>query len=68
MRFCDVSLPDRSDALCWGLTRMEGFASMFAERGYTCLEIDLAQPTQTPSTSQALMKHYESGASLTKVT
>jgi hypothetical protein len=41
--------------------RMESFASMYAERGYTCLELDIAPPEPAPATSQALMKHFEDG-------
>ncbi|CDO71058.1 hypothetical protein BN946_scf184844.g62 [Trametes cinnabarina] len=37
---------------------MSSFASWFAERGYTCLEIDLGKPVDV-HTSEALMKHYE---------
>ncbi|KAI0641394.1 hypothetical protein C8Q79DRAFT_1014338 [Trametes meyenii] len=37
---------------------MSAFASWYAERGYTCLEIDLARP-QDVQTSEALMNHYE---------
>ncbi|KZT26012.1 hypothetical protein NEOLEDRAFT_1063837 [Neolentinus lepideus HHB14362 ss-1] len=37
---------------------MTSFASMLAEKGYTCLEIDLAKP-ESPSTSEALMHHFE---------
>ncbi|KAI0667227.1 hypothetical protein C8Q78DRAFT_982672 [Trametes maxima] len=37
---------------------MSAFASWYAERGYTCLEIDLAKP-QNAATSDALMNHYE---------
>jgi hypothetical protein len=40
---------------------MESFASMYAERGYTCLELDIAPPEPAPTTSQALMKHFEDG-------
>jgi hypothetical protein len=45
------------DAVC----RMESFASMYAERGYTTLEIDIAPPASQPATSQALLKHFEDG-------
>ncbi|KDQ12111.1 hypothetical protein BOTBODRAFT_113350 [Botryobasidium botryosum FD-172 SS1] len=38
---------------------MKDVASMFAERGYTTLEIDLAPPQVKPTTSQSLMKYYE---------
>ncbi|KAI0353889.1 hypothetical protein OH77DRAFT_1426719 [Trametes cingulata] len=38
---------------------MTSFASWYAERGYTCLEIDLGKPADV-STSEALMSHYES--------
>ncbi|KAI0765887.1 hypothetical protein BD413DRAFT_159817 [Trametes elegans] len=38
---------------------MSTYASWYAERGYTCLEIDLAKPRDV-ATSEALMKHYES--------
>ncbi|KAI9062065.1 hypothetical protein FKP32DRAFT_1612745 [Trametes sanguinea] len=38
---------------------MSSFASWYAERGYTCLEIDLGKPADV-STSEALMSHYES--------
>ncbi|EPQ50741.1 hypothetical protein GLOTRDRAFT_49968 [Gloeophyllum trabeum ATCC 11539] len=37
---------------------MTSFASILAEKGYTCLEIDLAKP-DTVSTSEALMHHFE---------
>ncbi|TFK52772.1 hypothetical protein OE88DRAFT_1711671 [Heliocybe sulcata] len=37
---------------------MTSFASMFAEKGYTCLEIDLAKP-ESATTSEALMHHFE---------
>jgi hypothetical protein len=40
---------------------MESFASMYAEKGYTCLELDIALPEPIPTTSQALMKHFEDG-------
>ncbi|RPD60272.1 hypothetical protein L226DRAFT_548121 [Lentinus tigrinus ALCF2SS1-7] len=40
-------------------TGMQDSAAWFAERGYTCLEIDLGHPEDAKS-SQALMKHYES--------
>jgi hypothetical protein len=33
---------------------------MFAERGYTCLEIDLGRPEVIDS-SQALMAHFQEG-------
>ncbi len=39
---------------------MRDSAAWFAERGYTCLEIDLGHSDNTES-SEALMKHYESG-------
>lgn len=39
---------------------MRAFAAMFAERGYTCLEIDLARP-EPIHTSQQLMKHFQDG-------
>lgn len=39
---------------------MSAFASWYAERGYTCLEIDLGKP-EGASTSEALMSKYESG-------
>ncbi|OSX61293.1 hypothetical protein POSPLADRAFT_1182441 [Postia placenta MAD-698-R-SB12] len=38
---------------------MRKFASMFAEKGFTCLELDLAPPAKPPKSSQALMEHYE---------
>jgi hypothetical protein len=41
---------------------MESFAAMFAERGYTCMEIDLAPPQLRPETSAQLLHHFESGA------
>ncbi|KAI0760694.1 hypothetical protein C8Q74DRAFT_246916 [Fomes fomentarius] len=37
---------------------MDRCAAWFAERGYTCLEIDLGHP-ESVSTSEALMKYYE---------
>ncbi|KAG9124545.1 hypothetical protein FRC07_011168 [Ceratobasidium sp. 392] len=40
---------------------MQNFAAMFAERGYTTLEIDLAPPPADDSaskTSQALLEHF----------
>ncbi|RDX51672.1 hypothetical protein OH76DRAFT_1435096 [Lentinus brumalis] len=40
-------------------TGMRDSAAWFAERGYTCLEIDLGHPESVQS-SEALMKHYES--------
>lgn len=39
---------------------MSAFASWYAERGYTCLEIDLGKP-EGVSTSEALMSKYEAG-------
>ncbi|KAH9914486.1 hypothetical protein B0H21DRAFT_772112 [Amylocystis lapponica] len=40
---------------------MRTFASMFAERGYTSLEIDIALPqNHAQSTSEVLMQHMES--------
>ncbi len=39
---------------------MDRCAAWFAERGFTCLEIDLGHP-ESVSTSEALMKHYEKG-------
>ncbi|KAI8972870.1 hypothetical protein BD414DRAFT_517841 [Trametes punicea] len=38
---------------------MSSFASWYAERGYTCLEIDIGKPADV-STSEALMNYYES--------
>ncbi|KAI1784173.1 hypothetical protein LXA43DRAFT_902126 [Ganoderma leucocontextum] len=38
---------------------MSRCASWFAEKGYTSLELDLGRPSDV-STSEALMKHYES--------
>ncbi|KAH9887998.1 hypothetical protein C8Q73DRAFT_748356 [Cubamyces lactineus] len=49
-------------ASSWDASSRKGvdvLASWYAQRGYTCLEIDLAKPGEV-STSQALMKHYES--------
>ncbi|EIW54678.1 uncharacterized protein TRAVEDRAFT_130448 [Trametes versicolor FP-101664 SS1] len=40
-------------------TGMSAFASWYAERGYTCLEIDLGKP-EGAATSEALMSKYES--------
>ncbi|PCH34994.1 hypothetical protein WOLCODRAFT_133680 [Wolfiporia cocos MD-104 SS10] len=37
---------------------MRTLASMFAERGFTCLEVDLAPP-ESISTSESLMQHFE---------
>ncbi|KZT07015.1 uncharacterized protein LAESUDRAFT_652041 [Laetiporus sulphureus 93-53] len=37
---------------------MRSFAAMFAERGFTCLEVDLAPP-EDRTTSEALMQHFE---------
>jgi hypothetical protein len=34
---------------------------MYAERGYTTLEIDIAPPASQPATSQALLKYFEDG-------
>lgn len=45
----------------WDASSAEGmrkFAGLFAERGYTCLEIDLAVP-QDRSSGDALMQHFE---------
>lgn len=39
---------------------MSAFASWYAERGYTCLEIDLGK-LEGASTSEALMSKYEAG-------
>jgi hypothetical protein len=36
---------------------------MFAEKGFTCLEVDLAVPDPVPSTSEALLDHFDKGAS-----
>lgn len=40
---------------------MRKFASMFAEKGFTCLELDLAPPAKPAKSSQALMEHFEGG-------
>lgn len=39
---------------------MSRSAAWFAEKGYTSLELDLGQPSDV-SSSEALMKHYETG-------
>ena len=39
---------------------MTGCATWFADKGYTCLELDLGRPSGV-SNSEALMKHYEDG-------
>ena len=41
---------------------MSRYASWFAEKGFTSLELDLGRLANV-STSEALMKHYESGES-----
>ncbi|KAI0754123.1 hypothetical protein C8Q80DRAFT_1216324 [Daedaleopsis nitida] len=44
-------------------TGMDKCAAWFAERGYTCLELDIGPPgsgSGNMSTSEALMRHYES--------
>lgn len=44
---------------------MRTFASLFAERGYTTLEIDLGLPTDSvdAKSSDALLHHFEAGES-----
>lgn len=44
---------------------MRTFASLFAERGYTTLEIDLGLPTDSveAESSEAFLHHFEAGES-----
>lgn len=40
---------------------MSFLASMFAEKGFTCIESDLAISTAAKGNSESMMKEYESG-------
>lgn len=43
---------------------MMAMSSMFAERGFTTMEIDLSYPpqdAQAAQTSEGIMKHFEDG-------
>jgi len=49
-------------AKAWDKTSQYGmtsFASMFAERGYMTMEVDIGLPDSKASTSEALLKHFE---------
>jgi hypothetical protein len=39
---------------------MTAFASMFPEKGFTCLECDLSMPDNSVANSETLMHHFES--------
>ncbi|KAL6302659.1 hypothetical protein BKA93DRAFT_736241 [Sparassis latifolia] len=43
---------------------MTEFASMLAERGFTCLEVDLAPPKDRQSNADTLMHYFETGECL----
>ena len=43
---------------------MRTFATMFAERGYSTLEVDIGLPTSKLSTSDDLLHRFEAGANV----
>jgi hypothetical protein len=43
-----------------GQGRITDFASMFPEKGFTCMESDLSMPEGIVTDSEALMHHFES--------
>ena len=45
---------------CIDQGRIFDFASMFPEKGFTCMQSDLSMPESIVADSEALMHHFES--------